>query len=200
MPPQNEIIEIAKEYFNTYGIWIVLISAFIEGTLLLGLYYPGSIVIVLGVILSNGDIKMVFLVVLVASLGIFTAYIVDYFLGKYGWYKLLVKFGLKDQIESAKNKLEKYELRVIFLSYWHPNFAAVISTAAGILKLSFRRFVIHSALILLAWNVLWGSIAYFFGEVALRIIGFRFVFVIAVFWIGYVLFFEKQQNKKNLTV
>jgi len=48
LPPEQTIIEIAKPYLERYGAALVLACAFIEGLLLIGWYFPGTLVVIFG--------------------------------------------------------------------------------------------------------------------------------------------------------
>ncbi len=185
LPSESELIEIAKRYFDLYGYVIVFVSAIIEGMLLAGLYYPGSLVIFLGVIFAGKNIPEV----------LWVAYLFNYALGKYGWYKLLLRFGLRGPIEKAGAHLTKYGLSAIFFSYWQPNLAALTSTVAGILQFPLRKFILYSTIAAALWDTFWGALVYVLGETALSAIGIRFVLVIVFVWIACRLFF-----KKNYTI
>ncbi|MEK9158287.1 MAG: VTT domain-containing protein [Patescibacteria group bacterium] len=192
LPPQDELIEIIRKYFELYGYWIVFVSAIIEGMLLVGWYYPGSLVIFLGVIFAGRNIPEVVWIVSLVTVGLFVAYLFNYALGKYGWYKLLLKFGLREPIENAQTRLTKYGLSGILLSYWQPNLAVLTSTAAGIMQFSFKKFAIYSAVAVAMWDIFWGGLVYFLGEAALTAMGIRFVIVAIVVWIAYRLIFNRK--------
>ena len=197
LPPIEDMKSIAVEYFDKYGFWVVFVSAIIEGMLLVGWYYPGSLIILLGVIFAEGDIfKFIYIVALV-TIGLFIAYIINYIIGKFGWYKLLIALGLKKSLENSQKRLIKYGLKAIFLSYWQPNFAAVTSTAAGILQLPFKKFLLYSFPTIVIWNILWGTIGFILGETAIQLIGLKFVLFLIVSWIGYetIMYFVKKQKK-----
>ena len=185
LPPQEELIDIAKTYFDKYGLAILLVSSLIEGTVLVGWYYPGSLVIFLGVILAGKDIKAVVAAVATITIGLFFAYIVNFLLGKYGWYRLLLKFGLREALEDAKARVTKHGLVAIFMSYWQPNLAALVATSAGILDFSFTKFLIYSLVAAVIWNTFWGTLVYFIGEEVLNLVGLRFVFLAIFLWIAY---------------
>lgn len=191
LPPESELIEIARGYFEKYGIITVLVSSIIEGMLLVGWYYPGSLVIFLGVIFAGKDVLQVIFVVSFVTLGLSIGYIINFFLGKYGWYRLLLAFGLKKPLNDAQKRLTKYGLSGIFVSYWQPNLAAVTSTAAGILRFPFRKFLLFSSFAVILWNVFWGTLVYFMGETALSIVGLKFVFVSILIWILYSVIVSK---------
>lgn len=185
MPSEPELIVLAKSYFEKYGLLTVLISATIEGLILVGFYYPGSLVIFLGVIFAGRNIIDLLQVVSVVSLGLFTSYLINFYLGKYGWYKLLLVFGLKEPLEKAKASLNKYGLSSILLSYWQPNIAALVATAAGILHFSVPKFFLYSFVAVISWNTFWGGLVYFLGEKSLNLVGPKFIFIVVIAWIAY---------------
>ena len=192
LPSENELIEITRRYFNLYGYRIVFVSAIIEGMLLAGWYYPGSLVIFLGVIFAGRNIPEVIWVVALVTIGLFLACLFNYMLGRYGWYRLLLKFGLREPIENAQIRLTKYGLSGIFLSYWHPNLAALTSTAAGILQFSFKKFMLYSVIAVTLWDIFWGMLVYFLGEAALTAVGIWFVIVSMTVWIAHRLMFNRK--------
>ena len=52
LPPEETLAQVAKSYLDRYGSVIVLISAYLEGLLLIGWYFPGNLVIVLALIFA----------------------------------------------------------------------------------------------------------------------------------------------------
>lgn len=185
LPPQEELVEIARYYFDKYGLAILLVSALIEGTVLVGWYYPGSLVIFLGVILAGKDVPRVVEAVIVITAGLFFAYVFNFLLGKYGWYRLLLKFGLREALEDAKARVVRHGLPAIFMSYWQPNLAALVATSAGILDFSFKKFLAYSLVAALVWNTFWGTLVYIIGERALSLVGLRFILLAIFLWIAY---------------
>jgi membrane protein DedA with SNARE-associated domain len=164
LPSVQELTQLIKHSFDTYGLWIVLGASFIEGLLLLGQYFPGGFVIFLGVISARGDVPRAIEVVLIVDLAFFIAYIVNYVAGKYGWYKLFVKFGLKESMDKAEQKVAKHAFFAFMANYWDTNLASVVATAAGVLKLPFSKFLGYSTIGILVWNTVWGFVVYFVGE------------------------------------
>lgn len=197
LPNEKELTETAKEYFEKYGLITVFVSAILEGMLLVGLYYPGSLVIFLGVIFAGDDIMRVTETVIVVTAGLYIAYLISFMLGKYGWHKLLLAFGMEEQIENAKKRLTKYGLGAIMLCYWHPNLAAVTATAAGTLDYSLRKFLFYSTVSVVLWSTFWGTVAYFMGEAALALMGLRFALIVIIVWIIFAIIRNKRIQGKN---
>jgi len=198
LPSDNTLAFIIKGVFEKYGLWMVFISALIEGFMLLGQYFPGGTIIFLGVISAGKNIPKAMEVVIVVSVAFIIAYTLNYLVGKYGWYKLLVKFGLSKSLEESKQKLEKQGLNAIIFSYWEPNLASIIATSAGILKISIRRFQVYSIIGVVIWNIFWGTLVFSLGNAALEIMGLKYILVIFVIWVSVILIKEYFKNKRKL--
>ncbi len=197
LPKDEQLIEITTNWFKHYGLWIIFISAILEGTLILGQYYPGGLVIFLGVISAGRDIPRVIAVVSVVSLAFVIGYIIDYLIGKYGWYKLFLKFGLGKSLDTAQTKLKKHELNAIIFSYWEPNLASITATAAGILQIPIKKFFLHSLIGIIIWNSFWGTLVSTLGISALKLMGLKWVLIIFVGWITIILIKHFLFNKKQ---
>jgi len=197
LPTDEKLVSIVSSLFNHYGLVIILVSAFIEGLLLLGQYFPGSFVIFLGVISAGKDVVRASEVVGVVSIAFFFAYLCNYLLGKYGWYRLFIKFGLKNSIDRTKKKLQKHVFKTFILGYWAPDFATITATAAGVLKLPLKTFLFYSTISLLFWNIVWGTIVFTFGMAALKaVMGVAYVLIILTLWVAILLIRHFFFNKK----
>jgi HAD superfamily phosphoserine phosphatase-like hydrolase len=190
LPPQEQLIEMARGYFDKYGLVTIFFASIIEGALLAGWYVPGGLVIFLGVILSHTP-EQAMLSVLATIIGFLIAYKINFFVGKYGWYKVLLKLGVKSSLEKAERDFNKHGWKTIYFSYWEPNLASLVSTAAGIARASFQKFYFHSIIATVFWAVFWGSMAYAFGEQILEYLGFVF-FGVMIIWIIYLVTRKKE--------
>jgi membrane-associated protein len=182
LPSDAELVSIVREWLEKYGLLIILFGSLIETILFVGFYFPGSVIIFLGVGLAPDPLSAL-LAVLAVSAGMLCGYTVNYILGKYGWYKIFLKLGMKNGIENARMKMQKNEIRYIFYTYWNPGLAAFTSTAAGILRLPFKRFLVLMVLAILLWNAFWGVIVYSLGESALALLDFKLVLKVIAVWI-----------------
>ncbi len=195
MPSSDELIIIVRNWFAHYGLWVVFVGALIEGFLLLGQYFPGGFIIFLGVISAGTDVLRASEVVLIVSIAFFISYTLNYWVGKYGWYRLLVKFGLTRSIQQSQEKLSKYGLKSIFFTYWEPNLASLLATAAGIVNIPLVSFSLYSAAGIAIWNIVWGTLVFNLGESALKLAGIKYVIVICAGWVA-VLIIKKYVFKK----
>jgi len=200
LPSSDELVKIAKTWFDQYGFPFIFLSSILEGILLVGNYFPGVFVIFFGVILANSVLQAI-KVVFVVTVGLFIAHLFNYILGRYGWYKLLVRFGMKDAVEKSRKRLVKRGPIVILLSYWLPNFAAFTDTAAGIMRMPFKTFLFYSLISTTLWNTIAGILVYSFKETALSIVnpssGSKVILIIVI-WIIILLAIDFCKRKKSL--
>lgn len=185
LPPAEEIIASAKNYYEIYGYWVVFIAALVEGALLINWYLPGGVVVLLGVVLSRESDINIFIVLALIVLGFFTTAVINYGFGRFGWYHVFLKLGLEKPLEKVKSKVKDKGLNVLFTTYIHPNFGALAATASGILRLPFYRFCLYSFVSIFLWNSMWATVFYYFGGGLLKhlnlIIIFGGVFVYFMF-------------------
>ncbi len=121
LPSLDDLVVFARELFGWHLYLTVFVGALVEGLLLINWYLPGSLVIVLGVVFARDTGASVVVTVSLVILAFFITSVVNYALGKYGWYRLLLRFGLREPLERAQTKVEKSGLPVIFSTYFHPN-------------------------------------------------------------------------------
>lgn len=197
LPSPEELIRLAKGYYLEYGYLVVFLAALIESFLVINWYLPGSFVIVLGVVFSQGDPMRAINLVGLVIIGFLLMYILNYAVGRYGWYRFLLFLGLKVYLEKTKIQVEKYGLPIIFSTYFHPNFGALTATCAGILKLSFVRFLSYSILATVIWNALWGTIVYFAGETMLNFLSVWIVFLLLLVWLAVAIIQAVRRPYKN---
>jgi membrane protein DedA with SNARE-associated domain len=184
LPPEQTIIAIARPYLDRYGIAIVLLCAYVEGLLLIGWYFPGTLVVIFAFVAAGPDAARVAQIAVAAGSGLFAAYLTNFFAGKYGWYRLLLAFGLREPLERAQAQLTRYGLSAIITTYWQANLASCISTAAGILQLPFGRFAAISFLAEAFWISFWATLIFFLGQAALSLAGFRIILFAILIWIA----------------
>lgn len=199
LPDQEQLTITAQKYFDRFGLFVVFLSAAIEALLFVGLYYPGGLVILLSVIFTGPDPLKVLGIVLVVTGGMVTSYVINFFLGRHGWYRLFRALGMEDQIKRGKEKLTKYGLTAILLANWHPNFGSIIATAAGVLNFSFKKFFMYSLLSSLCWNIFWGTVAYLFGDIVLSAIrGPQVILLVIAIWIAIVVFSSRKSASSGM--
>ncbi len=203
LPADEELVKVVRLHFNTYGISVVFLSAIIEGILLVGNYFPGAFIIFLSIILAE-SVQQAVIFIAVIILALFIAHIFNYILGRYGWYRLLVRFGLKGSVEQSRRQLIKKGPIAIFLSYWLPNLGALTDTAAGIICMPFKKFFFCSLLSTVLWGVFFGILAFSLKDLVIsflvidgneKLTKIIILSVIAI-WILLVIFIDFFKRKK----
>ncbi len=159
----SQIITAAEDVYGVYGYYLIFLGAFIEGTFLIGFYIPGSLIVFLGVSLARMGITSFPLVILFGTLGFTCGYSLNYFLGRYGWYKLIEGVGFESQIKKTKEKIHGNYDKALFWGYIMPSTGSMLSTVSGILHIPFKKFLIRTLLIQTFWSLVLGGLAYAFG-------------------------------------
>ncbi len=183
LPSADEELVLAKQYYAEYGYWVVFLAALAEGTLFINWYLPGSVVAAFGVAFAAQiGLNVVFVVALII-LGFFITSVINYALGRFGWYHLFLKLGLSGPLEKIKARTERKGLAIIFSTYFHPNVGALTATSAGILKFSFPKFCAYSLAALVVWDTAWSILTVFVGPPILNILSIWTILLMLAVWI-----------------
>lgn len=162
LPPVNELIQIIEKGFQEYGLIFLFFGLIIEGLFMVGFYFPGSLVAFIAVLTLGKTYQDIFLIILIGSIAIILVNIFNYMLGKYGYYKILEKFGAKGVIERMKKRFDKNQKRTILLFSSSPNFLAIISIYAGIIKTDLKKYLKFMSICVVFWVSLVSAILFIF--------------------------------------
>lgn len=194
MATPEEIVGKLAGWYGQYGYWVIFISALVEGTFVVNLYFPGSTAIVLGVALASQNELSGTVLIFLTILGFFISYNLNYFLGKYGLYRLLLRFGYKDIIEGTRESLLAKGPRMMLASFFHPNVGSVVTTGAGIINMPLRQFVIWCLISLLIWDTVWGVVVYVLGSQVINLLSSWMAIPFMLLWI-LLIYFILNRNK-----
>ncbi len=176
-PSGKELVEALETIYGRFGYEIITIGSFLEALILINFFVPGVLAVSFGVIFAKvGELDLT-LVILAATSGAISAYILDFILGRFGFGQLLERIGYKKKIDDVKLKIEKFDLKTFSLGFIHPNIGALVSLAAGTLKIDFKKFLILALLATLVWYILWGLLIFALGSVFLTIFT-KYVFLL----------------------
>ncbi len=199
LPSPQELIPIIKKWFDVYGLIILFIAAFIEGIFIIGFYFPGSLAIALSIYILGETPYDLFLIGSIAFIAFLFSNILNYFLGKYGYYKLLLLIGRKDTISKMNKLILKYGNRTFFLTGILPNFFAITSVCAGISRLQFRKALFFQSIALLFWISIWTIVgALVVNQINLQDDNQPFYVISLIFLWGVFLIFKENFNKKEV--
>jgi membrane protein DedA with SNARE-associated domain len=197
LPTETELVPIARAYFEKYGLLTVFLGALGEGFFLIGLYLPGTFLILIGILLAGDDLGQLVRLWAVIVAGLVCSYSIDYAMGKFGWYRLFVAYGLREPLDKARARLAARGVSAIFTSFWQINIAALTATAAGILQFSYLKFLICAACAAAAWMAFWMTIIKSLGPAALALVNLRFIIFALIIWITWLAFVAWRQGRQD---
>ena len=198
-PNPDILFDTLKKYFSDYGYPVLVISAIIESIPLINIYFPGSSIILLAAAFSRQGSLNIYAVIALTMIAFTATYALNYYIGRSGWYYLFCKCGMEGAIDKSKSQIKKHGSWWIWISYIHPNLGALTSTAFGILKLDFGKFLIQSALANTFWAIFWGLLMYYSSDQVLGILTARWLMiaVIVVFILVKILVEYFRQKSEN---
>ncbi len=156
--------------------------------LFLGTIFEGPVIMLSsGFIYRLGGFDLLPMYLVLVS-GDFTADIGWYFIGRFGARNLIYKFGhifgiTEQSIKKSEYYFSKYHDKILIISKLTMGlgFALVILMVAGMLKVSFKKYVILNLIGGFIWTALLLTIGYFFGNIYSLISGpEKIVFVLCV--------------------
>jgi len=151
LPGIDTLAEIAKGFFERYGLIALYVSAVIESLFMISFYFPGSLVVILAILVSDRSIPALGAIVLIGWASVLTATVINYWLGKEGAYRILLKLGSEKSILDMQAWLEKRGRWAIFFSAVHPNLLAITNICMGIARAGLLRTLTLSFISILFW-------------------------------------------------
>ena len=195
LPGPTDLVESSKVYFQQYGLIIFFFTAFFESLLLIGNYFPGTLILLFGLSTLLDSPEKVLTSFVYISIGMLSGYTINYFLGKHGWYKVIEKLGYKDELVKIENKLNTAGLSAVFFLYLLPGFGSLLSTSFGILRFSFFKFFTFTLFMILFWNTVWALAVYFFGQKVFEM--FNSGYLVVLLTGGYLIYMYKSGKFKE---
>lgn len=194
VPDPSLLVNKIEKIYDIYGYDLIFLGALLEGTFVVGFYVPGSLVVLLGAMLARSGTVFFPYVILFGTAGLVQGYMINYVLGRFGWYRILSGLGMAKNLQSAKKDIVRYQNKALFFGYMMPSTGSLLSTASGILKIPFETFIIKSILIQIFWSLVTGSLAYIFGMQFINLFLNYFGFI---FFAGLFLYFLKKKPWKH---
>ena len=179
------------ENIHLLGYWLALFFAMIETTIGIGIFIPGStIILILGTLVAKGNLHLGDLIFF-ATVGAVLGDNINYYIGRKFGSKIFEKgfWVIKPKhIEKARLFLDTHGSKSIFLGRFIPSIKEVAPLIAGTVKMKRLQFTIWNILGAIGWSLLWILPGYFFAQsldtakVWLSRAGF-FVLLLAIFLI-----------------
>ena len=201
-PSPYELTLLIESWFSQYGLWLLLIAAFLEGFFVIGMYFPGSLAIALSIYTLGKTYVDLFYIGGISFIAFLIANILNYYLGKYGYYKLLLLIGKKDMIDKMQNTMLKHGNRTFFFTGFFPNFIAITSVCAGISNMNILKTITLQTTSLLFWVTVWTIT----GSLIIKQVNLQdnnqslYILAIIFLWGVYLVIKENIKTKKNRSV
>ncbi len=155
------------EHFHFGGYWLAFFAALLETTVVIGLFLPGStIILVLGALSARGYLDTGDLIWF-AVLGAIIGDNINYYLGrKYGaeWLGKGFWFLKPFHIEKAKKIMDSHGAKSVFLGRFIPSVKEVVPFIAGSVKMNRRPFMFWNVLGAVGWGFQWVLAGYLFAQ------------------------------------
>jgi len=184
IPLPVQILSFLENLYNHYGLVGLSIATFLEGIVYLGLYFPGSFIILLSVILSDGTFVSLFKISAVVALTLTLTSTINYWLGRH----LRLK-NFDEELPSSKST------KGLVLSSIHPNLLAFYFFDQGLEKKSFLK-ILYVPFVMLIIGLFYSYLIYFLRFILRNQIEKPYLMVGLIFiWFIIAFVFE---NKRRL--
>lgn len=170
LPTPNELISHAASLYERFGYEVIFTGAALEAMVLINLVVPGITAVALGAVFARSGQTDLAYVIAAASLGAMLGYILDFFLGYFGFGKILKKIGQESVLNKARQNLEKSGIKSFGLGFVHPDVGSFMALAAGTLRMKFIEFMILSVLSTVFWVSFWGLVIFALGDIFLIVL------------------------------
>ncbi|MDP2946683.1 MAG: hypothetical protein Q8N88_01075 [Nanoarchaeota archaeon] len=155
IPSPANILIILENLYNSYGLTGLFIASFLEGIVYLGLYFPGSFIVALAVIFSDGTFLSLISISITVAIALTITSLINYFFGT----------RIKNNIVAEKEIKKKIISKGLFVSMLHPNILAFYFFNSGIKRKNFLKIILVP-LIMIPYGLAMGFLIYSVKEPA----------------------------------
>ncbi len=185
IPSPQELIPFLETLYEKFGLIGIFITLLIEGTVYIGLYFPGTSIFALSVIFAGGSFFSLLKIVLIATVALTICSIWNYWGGRF--------FRLRKNNQKAEKSAEKG----FIFSVLHPDLLAFYFFHRGLTKKNFYK-VFYLPLILIPYGIVLVSVLSFFSTIVRdHLISNPVAIILAIFAWFFVSFIYK--NKHDFT-
>lgn len=186
IPSPTGILAFLEGLYNNYGLIGLFISSFLEGIVYLGLYFPGSFIIALSVILSDGSFKQLATISLIVALTLTITSLINYFLGR------RINF-----LENKKEEITRKNMasRGLLVSILHPNILAFYFFNSGLRRRNPWKIIVVPIL-MFPYGLLLAYLFSYFREGTRRAIESPYIMITLILvWIVVAFYFEHHRKR-----
>lgn len=196
MPNSDRLVSHLESLYGRYGYEILFLGALLETLVVVNILAPGMVALAFGgVFARTGELDLL-TAILAAVAGALTGYIIDFFLGYFGFSRVIGKLAGLDLLGRVKKQVDKADIKIFSLGFFHPNLGSVIALAAGTVEMKFVNFLTLAAISTLAWFCFWGILVYALGDIVLVILTEYLSFLTILFVTVWLVLFLYGRRKK----
>jgi membrane protein DedA with SNARE-associated domain len=173
IPAPAALLEYVTRYLRTASPYAIGLISFFENIVGVTTYFPGSVVILVAMASTRGDLGRALLTFAGIVGGAALAHHVDFLIGRF--------LGRSEDVHG----LRRSDILAALAAYWHPQLGSVFSTQRGAAGLRYKAFVALLATVWFSWNIFWGILMYTVGN--LPVSNEQWEFIFAVYVIGWLL-------------
>jgi undecaprenyl-diphosphatase len=155
------------EHVHLLGYWVAFAAALLETTLVVGLFLPGStLLLLLGALSANGYLDFGDLVWFAVA-GAFLGDNCNFWLGqRYGnkWTRTGVWFLTPAHFAHAHRFFDRHGAKSVLLGRFLPSVKEIAPFVAGTVSMRQRTFMFWNVLGAIGWGLLWVGGGYLFGQ------------------------------------
>lgn len=184
LPSPAGIINFLESLYNSYGLIGLFIASFLEGIVYIGLYFPGTFIVLLAVFLSDGKFSSLLNISLVVAMALTVTSIINYIIGR--------------SIKTNENIDRTFKKKGLLLSMILPIFLAFYFFNSGIKRHSPLK-LIFVPLIMVPYGLILAHIFYPFRESLRQAIETPIITIsIIIAWILIATMINYKNNKKAI--
>lgn len=170
LPTSEELLADFSSVYAKYGNQIVFLAALSESLILVNFLTPGQVAMALGAIFAKTGQTHLVTVVLSASIGSLCGYALDYYLGYFGFAKVIKRLGFGKLLGYTQKQLVRFGKRGLILGFVHSNIGSFLALSAGMARYRWYYFLAIALIATFFWAAVWGILIYSFGDIILEIL------------------------------
>jgi membrane protein YqaA with SNARE-associated domain len=172
----SELVLSLEKLYESFGYLGLIIATFLEGTVYLGLYIPGSFIIALAVFFSDGTFISLTKITLIVAITLTMNSFVNYWLGRY-----LIS---RKHVEANKSSMEtKIAKKGILFAMLHPNFLAFYFFKEGLDRKSPAR-IYYVPVAMIPYGLFIAYVLYLFSDFArAKLESPTFILSVIIIWL-----------------
>ena len=144
-----------RVFFQSNGLPAIGLLSLVENLVVANIYFPGSVVILLAMSLTAGNLQLAFVTFLWIIVPSAFAHAINYGIGRFGGAKVA---KLTDGPPGGEPSMIEFAL-----AFGHPHTAAFVSFRAGSSRMPPKRYISRFLPVSLAWSTFWAIVMYNVG-------------------------------------